>query len=604
MEALEVPPGFVFDHAIATTYSLDLLALLSVPVHLAMLGRAAPSAPNLDTLAVLEGLQRTASNLTVFCERGGILAPGRGQGLFALLEPVIVEARAPMGGSFHAKLWCLRYRPVSESGPPLLRLIVPSRNLTHDCSWDMSLVLEGSPGGRNHSCNREISELIASLPRLAVRALPEETQRRIGALASEVRRVAWDLPEGFSNLDFHVFGIRPRRWPLGHSKRLAVISPFCGVEAIRRLSRTADHPVEFVSRQETLDSLGPDTRDLFESCMVLHGAAETDDREQETTGEGRVSVDASPLHGLHAKAYIAEVGSDCHVLVGSANATDAAVIACKNVEVMVELTGRRGRVGGIDALLGTEGMGPLLVPYMQTGEAPDDHDLLEAENALEEARRTIANADLRAVCEPRDGAWDIALATASEPLLSAGVATIKVWPATVHEERAIDGAPLLREGHLVISGLAAASVTGLIVFRLTAAKAATTLAFVLNVPVDGLPSDRDGAILAGAIRNRDDFLRYLLLLLAGTDDDSFLGGRPSVLAGLTSGWGAGGTGDFPLLEELVRAFGRSPERLQDVDKVVRKLETSSEGREILPPGFLELWSTFRSAMERRNLRAS
>ena len=36
--ALTPPPGMVFDEAIGTTFSMDPAVLLSVPVHLALLG--------------------------------------------------------------------------------------------------------------------------------------------------------------------------------------------------------------------------------------------------------------------------------------------------------------------------------------------------------------------------------------------------------------------------------------------------------------------------------------------------------------------------------------------------------------------------------------
>ena len=51
-DALTPPPGFVFDSGVATTYSLDLITLLTLPLHLAWLGSADDNANQLDDLTL------------------------------------------------------------------------------------------------------------------------------------------------------------------------------------------------------------------------------------------------------------------------------------------------------------------------------------------------------------------------------------------------------------------------------------------------------------------------------------------------------------------------------------------------------------------------
>ena len=50
IETLTPPPGYVFDEAIGTTYSLDPATLLSVPMHLALASR--PKGGDGDLLVV------------------------------------------------------------------------------------------------------------------------------------------------------------------------------------------------------------------------------------------------------------------------------------------------------------------------------------------------------------------------------------------------------------------------------------------------------------------------------------------------------------------------------------------------------------------------
>ena len=72
-EAVTPPPGYIFDQAIATTYSLDPDTLLLLSVHLA-LGQG-PSADQVDPIRLLESLRRLSGRLSVYVDRNGIKIP-------------------------------------------------------------------------------------------------------------------------------------------------------------------------------------------------------------------------------------------------------------------------------------------------------------------------------------------------------------------------------------------------------------------------------------------------------------------------------------------------------------------------------------------------
>ena len=103
-EPLAPPPGYELDLAVATTYSLDLTALLmaTVPMAFGALDVNEDGLP--DQLSALASLQRVAAKTTVFCQQAQIAAPGRYSRLFSLLEPVVAEVQASRGGVFHPKL--------------------------------------------------------------------------------------------------------------------------------------------------------------------------------------------------------------------------------------------------------------------------------------------------------------------------------------------------------------------------------------------------------------------------------------------------------------------------------------------------------------------
>ncbi len=123
--------------------------------------------------------------------------------------------------------------------------------------------------------------------------------------------------------------------------------------------------------------------------------------------------------------------------------------------------------------------------------------------------------------------------------------------------------------------------------------------FAMNLPVDGMPPERDAAIDRMVIRNRGGFLRYLLMMLGDIGGLARLAQRTQEGSGAGQ-WGLVGSGwdDMPLLEELTRAWCRDRERLAAVDRLVRRLrDGGTEDEEILPAEFLAVWDAFTEALE-------
>ena len=140
------------------------------------------------------------------------------------------------------------------------------------------------------------------------------------------------------------------------------------------------------------------------------------------------------------------------------------------------------------------------------------------------------------------------------------------------------------------------ALTGLIAFDLTEKIKNKTLRFVLSLPVDGMPEDRDSAIFRRILNNKESFLKYLLLLL-GEHDEGVIGqGEPFIRARENGSSGKFIFDEVPLLEELARAFSRDRSKLENVERVIQRIMRDNEDTSIIPPRFLEIWKVFQSAM--------
>jgi hypothetical protein len=173
----------------------------------------------------------------------------------------------------------------------------------------------------------------------------------------------------------------------------------------------------------------------------------------------------------------------------------------------------------------------------------------------------------------------------------AGIRRLSVWSVTSRREQARDGMALATGTTIDLGAHALVDVCGFLAFDLEAEAADRSLAFALNVSVRGLPAGRDRAILRSIIENADGFLRYLRLLLADLGIGSGLGAWAEGLNG--AGWRTGGAGEPGLLEDLIRAVSRDPERARAVDRLVQRLDGANDGVQVVPPEFAALWAAFR-----------
>lgn len=610
LRSLRPPEGYALDCAIGTTYSLDLHAVLTVPLAFTWFDwEDQEGRPVAEPLALLEALRRYAGRLSIFCQAGQIVVPRQHEQLFGYLEGSIVEVSPPSRrGVFHPKVWVLRFEALGE--PVIYRVFVLSRNLTFDRSWDTILALNGELANRRNAFaeSRPLGDFVAALPDLAVRgSVSERVLRDVERVAAEVRRVRFELPEGFDRLAFWPLGLAgARRWPFrGRIDRMLVVAPFLSARTLARLTRDGGGHV-LVSRLETLQTLDdPSLLSRFEKVFFMNPSAEPSEEEQENPGDDPGEAEPIFLSGLHAKVYVADGGRYSSVWVGSANATDQAFDG--NIELMVELEGTKGHCG-VDVLLsqkgGTATLASLLQPFDPIGtDAEPDPRRKQLEQRLEAARRLLALAPLRMEVERIDGDETFSLAlqtlpgTAFAPPEGVGV---RCWPVTLREgvaARVLLGG----EGVLVTFGqVSPEAITSFLAIEATLTEGSEALVqrFVLNLPLKGAPTDRHERVLRSFVRDRDRVLRFLLLLLAERELEA------RDLAGLGEGYDGARARPFgtmwgpTLFEALVRTLERNPARLDDVARLVEDLRKSPESAALLPHGFEAIWEPIWATRQR------
>lgn len=574
IDQLAPPPGTRIDAAVATTFTLDLAATL-LPA-LAFTGFHLSGGVS-DPVATLESVRATANRVDVFCQAGAIVVPNRAPDLLAFLESVVHPVRAPRSGLFHPKVWFIRY--VDGSGAVSFRLLVLTRNLTMDASWDIAVRLDSERvADRPQPGSAPLHDFIASLPGRCTLPLRDDRLKRITRLADDAARIVWEAPEWVDDVRLHLLDQGRTLTPVFGGSRHLVVSPYLDAAGIARVSPKGT--VEILSRAQELDRLDAATASRL-TARVLDDLAVVQE------------VQGSRLGGqLHAKMYIVEQAqnwSKSHVFIGSANATGAAF--SNNTEFMVELRGHKNNLG-IDRFLGGDGtFMPLTEPYKPLGDAAPEPDDL-AQRDLDNALRRVAGTAFRVEVEPTSDPGFHELRLRSEAPFTLG----EHWSASVELLTLGDYAAPVSPGtalDAVVPDVATADITPFLSIRVTSPTGHQGSTVVVAELV-GDPDDRLDVVLARQIDTPDKFLRFLFFLLSL--------GNPAALASLETGSGSGlggspsGTGGSGVLELVLGALAASPSALDDLDALVRRLSATEVGRSSLPEGFLEFWSVVREAV--------
>lgn len=602
LDSLRPPDGYRLESAVATTYTLDLLTLLTTPLAFTLFDwEDEDGRPNLSPTLLLEALRRHADQLTVFCQAGRISVPSQHQRLFSYLEGSVVEVVPPHPeASFHPKVWVLRFE--REGGAPTrYRLLCLTRNLTPDRCWDASLVLDGTLAERKvaFAVNHPLADFVQFLPQLALRPVSERIASQVARMANELRRVDFDLPEEFESIKFWPLGIpRYTKWPFGgRVDRSLVVSPFLSADVLARLSPGSPEHV-LVSREEELDRIDSDTLGRFAKVYVLNPAVAFD---PDTAEKAVASNDF--LTGLHAKLYVTDAGWDASVWVGSANATNAAFTG--NVEFLVELVGKKSRCG-IEQLLARigdseqPGFAALLQLYQRQERPAVDPIVEQLEKAIELAGRDLAAISWTARAAALEGETRYALRlerdAKSEISLPAGT-RVRCWPVMLAESASVTLDFAVTTAATFEVSLE--TLTSFFAFELSAEESGRTCAkrLVLNVPLSGAPAGRRAGIVRSLLRDRGEVAKLLLLLLGEMPHDPV--DEPAASAALDRGSpSASSAPSRPLLELLVGALGNDPSRLDEIAGLVRDLDADHESAQLLPERFSEIWQAVWAARER------
>lgn len=591
-----VPPnGYELDFAIGTTYSLDLDALTGACLAMG-LSEEMDSALMNNPVCLLEALRNTGDKVMLFCESGQIHLPGRVSSLYILLEKIVFSVKTKKRNriasfpSFHPKFWLLRYR--SNQKGFLYRIIILSRNLTFDHSWDVTFYMDGKLTEIETDKNEPVCDFLRFLAAQAAgNGERAEKVKHIRNIMKELPYVHFETAEKeFTDYEFIPNGIRKadgnnyqfNETPLFQDTfhELMIISPFVTGGIIRDFNNRNDHSLiagarrMLITREASLAKLHQEDVSNFKLYTL---------KDQVIDGEAAISDENSSemKQDIHAKVFMIRKYSDTDLYLGSLNASHNAVYG--NVEFMIRLRSKNRYLNLnvlMDSLFGKDPDGPenpfqevtlrnAIIP--ETG--PDD--------ALTNVLKMISRSNPKAFVIVEDS--DHYRMSVCFGCLDTMGFQVKVRPLLSQKEEGF--AETLIYNNLTITQISE-------FFVVEVSNAETSVSRVLMIPTEGMPEDREKAVVTSVVSNRDCFYRYVAFLLG---DDSIL----SALEMNGDGGGYMGNVNRPhyqvpaLYEKMLLSAATHPEKFKGIEYLMRSI---SEDR-IIPDAFKALYAKFTKVVK-------
>lgn len=573
---------YELEHAVCLTYSLDMEALLGVPLCLGMRGEMTSSQRS-NPLYVLEAIRRTGKKLSVFCNAGCIKVPKSESRLFALMENCIHEVRMPnFKYNFHPKVWVAQYRNTVDSRT-LIKVIVMSRNLTFDQSMDMAVEMAGFVGEKPNSKNQPLADMLQFVSQF------DNKKSTINELIKNLMHVAqFELLDCFDTYNFHSFGIygksengikkivnkgtfRPANSLFKNCSSLMVVSPFLTESTVLDILQGVERKC-LITRDLSV------TRGIFsafnnnpdDGIWVVDPVFSSNDALEDNESYGFADRD------IHAKVYYTEKYGEPHKLyVGSLNASYNAFN--NNVEFLVELSYKsyHSSYWSIKNDFIPEKESPFIKMLSFTEKSSDD---TAKEVDFREEIYSITSAEVVS----NDGKFSLKVYSNTEFV---GV-TIRPFYLKVSAK------PLTKE--VDFEDVALNNLSNMFIITKNGQECLIKLN-VLNMP----EQEREDAIFNYIIKNRPMFMTYMRYLL---DEDFYdtvgfeeMLARESGENDYSEGYGFDIEPD--IYEKMLRAAADNPERFDAMYEVVEKLEDNVIGEE-----FRQLLDIFMSAAGRKGKR--
>ncbi len=588
------PEGYELKYAIGTSYSLDLEALLLIPI--AMIYASHIEKVNGDlTYGTISALTEVSKKIDLYCHKGNIKNPKLNNSLFSFWEESIHEISLDSANkSFHPKVWVMQF--INREKEIRYKLFVSSKNLAQSGNWDIAYSTEGEITNELQPETKPIVDF--------VKYLIGNTQNKIpNDFISNLEKVQFELPDNWKSQKFHPIGIPNYENILAKKKfdELLIISPFLDKKSVDRLINNSEK-LTLCSTKNALDEIK--AKELNTINYQFNTLIETVNNNEEMFDE----IDEHLLsQALHAKLFIGKRGETISWNFGSANATSPALEA-RNIEFNVELIGKQDECCPkqiLKQLIPNNRKDDkdikLFEPYLPSKELLNTEEKklkTKLRNLIFELNKLIVIGKLNKSENQIEFNLRIEICTKN---ISFESFAIKVKPLSCYQAKS----SVIKEGIenelLEYHNISLNNINQFIIWEIYY-NGEIQKEFLTKMAIDIPIEERRGKILKSLFDTKEKLFKYISFLITNDENEVInlndpLKQKKESISTLDTN----NLNGLPIYEKLLIASSRMPHKLEAISKLIRNLtEENEDDSTLITKDFKAFWAEFENYLNTTN----
>ena len=598
-ELLFPPNEYALDKALSTTYSLDLQTLVEATMSLG-LGEATDSELAKNPITLLYALQKVTDKMLIFCDSSQIHAiqENKRNRFLGLIEKAIVPVSLPPKWgtkdypSFHPKCWILQFRHVRHANRLKYRLIVMSRNLTVDRSWDVSVSLDGYETNEP-TVDAQTQRMIGFVDFLKNQIdkkdpLIDSKYKFINELIDGLAKAKFKTDRGdFADFEFLPIGtgtldINKDALFADHNiSSITVMSPFVSKSVINKLlcRKNGYNAQKLITRESELHKI----KDLPRYFSVFCLKDQIIDGEEITSEAGN---DSNNNEDIHAKMYLTQkTNGTKYLYLGSMNASENG--ANRNVELLVKLSS-----ANYDTFDFAEELGLWESSGLFQEKDFSDFKPVETEDVEDEFNKKIkwlCHLNMSAVVvENINGNFDVEI---SVPDYQTDGFKMLISPFFAK------GIVMDIEPFFVIKNLTSNQLSEFYTISATLPDG-SVVERIIKIPTANMPDDREKNIITSIISSKKKLSEYIAFILGDDALTAFVEDIVDVLEGDFDEKSASKRPDssdemMPIYERMLKTAVTNPDRIKEIESVIQMIDDES----IVTPEFKKMYETFKNTLK-------
>ncbi|WP_406040288.1 hypothetical protein [Succinimonas sp.] len=622
-EALIPPIGFRLEHAVGTTYSLDLETLAAVSIALGL--KEDTDSEFIDNpLGMLRALQKISDRIVVFCEAGKIKQPAKANELCLILEKMVAPVKLQYDENinrypaFHPKTWILEYSN-EKTGEKRYRFIVMSRNMTFDHSWDIACALDGDLSSSGNVNTQPLVYFLNFLHKQLNNDLKgyNRQNENLNYMIEAISKVSLSSGSAFAECEILPIGIgtgsvnMDSHWLFKENfHELVIMSPFLSGSVIEEFNDARKTLTEttrtLITRRSELSKIKGGKASHFDVYVmkdkIIDGESAVSDGETQKHSAINKNLDTDAAKNndnkepqdndtftqdIHAKIYVRMKNHITDLFLGSMNASHAAIHS--NVEMMLRLRPKpKHRILNGKTLNGKTFLDDIMGEDRESKKNPfekvDPENVYETESTtvqddIEQKIKMVCRIKMTAKAAESDGKYDVHM-TADIADIDGTVDGILIRPL-----RSKKDSPLLPE--MSFKEMDKLQLSEFYVVSATIDDC--TLERVIMIPTEGIPEGREAEIIKNVIKTKNQFIEYIAFILGDDYVQTYLENKKA----------SGATGEHELnttmpavYEKMLKASVANPDKLTEIQYITKAIQEEA----IIPPEFREMYKVFRDTL--------